>query len=201
MQYLAADPRRIFMRSIKSLAALSGAALCLAAGAGAALAASEEAQPGVWTHHQASTAWFGQTSHYTCPGLEETLKHVLLYLGARPDLQVTASCPDPITPVRTAVVKTDFYTLQPASSGAGDTVSGRWVAVRLTAQSPSQYPYLGTGECELLYQFKDLLSKSFSFRDLKYQTSCFPHSVTLLDYSIRGQVLQPEAQPKSVAQR
>ncbi len=182
------------MRSFKSLAALAGAALCVAGGAGTALAAADNTQPSVWEHHQASTAYFGQTSHYTCSGIEETLKHVLLYLGARPDLKVEASCPDPIEPVKTAVVTTDFYSLQPASSGAGDTIGGEWVPIKLTPQSPQLAPYLGTSECELVYQFKDLFTKAFSFRDLKYHALCFPHDVTLLDYSVRGQVLKPEAQ-------
>lgn len=181
------------MRSFKSLAALAGAALCIAGAAGTALAAANDTQPGVWEHHEASTAWFGQTSHYTCTGIEETVKHVLLYLGARPDLKVTASCPDPIAPVRTAVVKTDFYTLQPASPGAGDTINAEWVPIKMTPQQPQLAPYLSSGECELVYQFKDLFTKAFSFRDLKYQASCFPHSVTLLDYRVQGQVLKPEA--------
>jgi hypothetical protein len=187
------DTRRAFMRIFKSLS-LAAAALCLGAGAAIALADADETQSSVWEHHQASTAWFGQTAHYTCSGIETTLKQILLYLGARPDVQVEASCPDPIAPVRTAVVKTDFYSLKPAPEGAADTVSGRWVPIKLTPQSPSQPPYLDTGECELMYQFKDLLSKSFSFRDLKFHASCFPHQVTLLDYSVRGQVLKPQAQ-------
>ena len=189
------------MRSIKSLAALAGAALGLSAGAGTALAAPENAQPSVWEHHQATTAWFGQTTHYTCPGLENTLRRILLYLGARPDLKVEASCPDQVEPVRTAVVKTDFYSLKPAPAGATDTISAQWVPVKLTPQSPSQAPFLGTSECELLFQFKDLLSKSFSFQDLKYTANCFPHYVSLLDYYVHGQVLKTEAQLKSVAQR
>src|SRR6185312_11073321 len=81
MAYVTLDPRRISMRSIKSLAALTGAALALGAGAGTTLAASENPQPSVWEHHQATTAWFGQTTHYTCPGLENTLRRILLYLG------------------------------------------------------------------------------------------------------------------------
>src|SRR5579862_5549859 len=113
--------KEIPMRSIKSLGALSGAALLIGAGAGTVLAAPEDGQSSVWEHHQATTSYFAQTSAFTCTGLEHTVKQVLLSLWARPDIQVTASCPDPVSPVKTAVVKTDFYTLQPASSGAGDT--------------------------------------------------------------------------------
>jgi hypothetical protein len=186
---------------MKSLAALAGAVLGLGAGAGTALAAPENPQPSVWEHHQATTAWFGQTAHYTCPGLENTLRHILLYLGARPDLKVEASCPNLVDPLRSAVVKTDFYSLKPVPSETGDTISAQWVPVKLTPQSPTQAPFIGTSECELLFQFKDLISKSFSFQDLKFTASCFPHYVSLLDYYVHGQVLKTEAQLKSVAQR
>ena len=201
MAYVTLYPRRISIRSMKSLAALAGAVLALGAGAGTALAAAENVQPSVWEHHQATTAWFGQTTHYTCSGLENTLRQILLYFGARSDLKVEASCPDQIDPVRTAVVKTDFYSLKPAPTGAADTISAQWVPVKLTPQSPSQAPFLGTSECELIFQFKDLLTKSFSFRNLNYQASCFPHYVSLLDYYVHGQVLKTDAQLKSVAQR
>ena len=177
------------MRSIKSLAALAGAALWIGAGTGAAVAAADNTQSGVWQHHEASTSYFGQTTSYTCDGLESTVKRVLLYFGARPDLKVEAACPDPIQPVKTAVVKTDFYTLQPAPSGASDTVAGQWVPIELMPQRPM---FMGQGECELVQQFKDLLTKDFSFRDLKYQADCFPYSVTLVDYRVQGQVLKPE---------
>jgi hypothetical protein len=186
---------------MKNLAALAGVVLGLGAGAGTALAAPENTQPSVWEHHQATTAWFGQTAHYTCLGLENTLRHILLYLGARPDLKVEASCPNLVDPLRSAVVKTDFYTLKPASSETGDTISAQWVPVKVTPNSPWQAPFVGTSECELLFQFKDLFSKSFSFQKLNYTANCFPHSVTLLDYYINGQVLKTEAQLKAVAQR
>ena len=177
------------MGSIKSLAALAGAALWIGAGTGVALAAADNTQSGVWEHHEASTSYFGQTTAYTCTGLEERVKQVLLYLGARSDAKVTASCPDPVRPVKTAVVKTDFYSLQPASSGASDAVAGQWVPVELMPQRPM---FMGAGECELIYQFKDLLTKDFSFRDLKFQAACFPNSITLQDYRVKGQVLKPE---------
>jgi hypothetical protein len=187
------------MRSFKSLTALAGAALVIGAGAGTAFAAAEDTQSGVWEHHQATTSYFTMTTAFTCPGLEHTVKQVLLYLGARPDVQVSASCPDPVAPVKTAVVKTDFYSLQPASSGASETINGQWVPIKLTPQSPSQAPFLGTSECELVYQFKDLFTKAFSYRDLKYDALCFPHQVTLLDYSVRGQVLKAETPLKAEA--
>lgn len=179
------------MRSIKSLAALTGAALWIGAGIGLAVAGSDNPQPSVWEHHQVSTSYFGQTSAFTCSGIEEAVKRVLTYLGARPDLQVEASCPDPVRPVTNAVVKADFYTLVPAPSGASDTVSAQWVPIELVPQRPLS---MGQNEeCELIEQLKDLLTKDFSFRDLQYRALCFPHDVSLQDFRVKAQVLKVEA--------
>jgi hypothetical protein len=180
------------MRSFTCLSTLGAVALMMGAGPGTVLAAGESSEPSVWEHHQGSTAFFGQTSAYTCSGLEDEVKHLLLYFGARPDLQVKASCPDPIRPVNTAVVTTDFYSLQPASASASDTVSGRWVPIELMPQRPL---FMGRGECELVDQFKGVLTQGFSFRDLKYHALCFPHDVSTLDYTVRGLVLKPKAHP------
>lgn len=181
------------MRSIKSLAALAGAALWLGVGAVAAFADAGNSEPSVWEHHEANTSFFGLTSSFTCSGLEDTVKRVLLYFGARPDLKVHASCPDRVAPVTSAVVKTDFYSLQPASSGASDTVSGHWVPIDL-GPGPQHPHFMGYSECELLDQFKAVLSKDFSFRGLNYHALCIPNSVSPQNFRVQGQVLKPEAQ-------
>lgn len=45
------------------------------------------------------------------------------------------------------------------------------------------------GECELIRNLKGLLM-NFTVRNLDYQTTCFPHEVTL-EFTVMGQVFQP----------
>jgi hypothetical protein len=146
---------------------------------------------GIWEHHKANFTYFGITSLYSCNGLESNIRQLLQHLGARKDLTVRAyGCPYGFdTPGRTAVVDLDFYSLSPsADASAADTVQARWTPLRLSANSPY---FIGHGDCELITEMKDVLSKSFSLRDLNYRTNCVPHEVNVNDFSVKGEVLKP----------
>jgi hypothetical protein len=176
-----------------AVAALGGLAWGLPANSAAA---DSSASPlggivaGSWQHHQVTFNYFGITSLYTCDGLEEQVRGILLYLGARQGAKVYASgCPGPINaPSRTAWVKADFYTLAPAAAAAGsDTVKASWTAVELTPRRPN---FMGDGDCELVQGMKDLILKNFSLRNVEYRTSCVPHEVLLDAYAVKGQALK-----------
>ena len=65
---------------------------CLVLGT-ASLAATTTAlgvEPGVWQHHQTTISYYGITTLYTCDGLEDKVRALLLYFGARADLKVHA---------------------------------------------------------------------------------------------------------------
>jgi hypothetical protein len=188
-------------RRIKSLTALLACVTLVMAAAAAAdcahAATVGSVQPGIWRHRHVSTAYFGVTTVFTCTTIEDAVRRVLLYFGARPDLKVKASCPNLIYPVRSAVVHSDFYTLEPAPPGAIDTVPAQWVGVQLMPQRPS---FMDPGECELVDQIKGLLTKDFSLRDVRYHTICTPYDETLLDYDVQAQVLKPLSAGRSAGQ-
>jgi hypothetical protein len=145
---------------------------------------------GVWQHHQVTFNYFGVTSLYTCDGLEDQVRQILLHLGARKDAKVYASgCPGPYNaPSNSAWVKADFYTLAPAAdANTSGTVKARWTALELTPQRPD---FMGAGDCELIQGMKDLIVKSFSLRGVEYRTSCFPHEVSMDSYAVKGQALR-----------
>jgi hypothetical protein len=58
----------------------------------------------------------------------------------------------------------------------------------LTPQRPY---FMGSGDCELVEQLKDLISKSFAMRDVVYRTDCVPHEITLDGFDIKGEALVP----------
>ena len=152
-------------------------------------AAAQTIEPGVWQHHQATLLYSGLTALYTCDGLEDKVRSLLLYLGARDDLKVHAfGCSSLDRPSRFASVSADFYSLVAADAGAAQTVPGQWVTLTLGPRRPD---WMDDGECELVDQIKGLLTKSFSMRNLQYRTSCMPHQVTIADYNVRGQILKP----------
>ncbi|HEX3913482.1 MAG TPA: hypothetical protein VHW71_08245 [Steroidobacteraceae bacterium] len=152
---------------------------------------------GNWQHHKVTFNYYGITTLYSCDGLETDVKAILLHFGARKDAKVSAQgCPHgPEVPSHNAFVNTDFYTLSPqAAAGADKGVPSYWAAVELNAHRPY---FMGHGQCELIDDMKDLVTKNFSFRDLDYRANCVPHEINLNDFSVKAQVLQ--AVPATVA--
>jgi hypothetical protein len=146
---------------------------------------------GTWEHHHATFTYFGITSLYSCDGLESDIRSLLLHLGARKDATVRANgCPrGSSVPSRTAIVDLDFYALAPsADANAANTVQAHWTPVVVDSTHPNS---MGRGDCELIDEMKDVLSKNFSLRDLSYRTSCVPHQVGIDDFSVKAEVLKP----------
>ena len=152
-----------------------------------------------WQHHKVSFKYVGFTTLYTCDGLEDQVSQILLHLGARKDVHVRATgCPGPFNePSHDAFVDADFYTLAPAADTAGSTaVKARWTALQLTSHHPS---FMGDGDCELVREMKDLITKNFSLRNVEYRTDCFPHDVTLDEFSVKVQALRASPQITAAA--
>jgi len=146
---------------------------------------------GAWEHRHASFHYDGITSLYSCAGLETNIRAVLQHLGARKDLTVHAyGCLGGYNqPGRTAIVDVDFYSLAPsADAGAANSVQAHWTPVTVSANHPNS---IRDGDCELIHEMKDILSKNFSLRDLNYRTDCMPYEVNIDDFSIKAEILKP----------
>lgn len=146
---------------------------------------------GSWQHHKMTINYFGITSAYNCDALEDRVRQILMHLGARKDAKVSAvGCArGPEVPSRTAWIETDFYTLVPAeSASASGAVRAYWTSREINPRHPY---YMGGGDCELIEQMKELISKSFAMRDIDYETDCQPHEITLDGFDVKGRVLIP----------
>ena len=146
---------------------------------------------GTWAHRHASFHYDGITSLYSCAGLESNIRLLLQHMGARKDLTVRAyGCLGGYdAPGRTAIVDVDFYSLAPsADANAANGVQARWTPVTVSANHPNFIRY---GDCELIHEMKDILSKNFSLRDLNYRTDCTPHEVNINDFSVNAEILKP----------
>jgi len=192
----------------RSNAALNLCAMIALMGMAAAAGAAEDAQPndgqivaGTWERHQAHFNYYGITVLYTCSGLEANIRALLQHLGARKDVKVNAvGCPYGFdTPSRHAIVDIDFYTLAPSNdASAADAVQARWTPVVVSATQPRS---LGRGNCELVEEMKDIISKSFSFRDLKYRADCVPRQLNLDEFGINAQTLKALPAAASASRR
>ena len=156
----------------------------------AAAAPADAVVAGVWQHHKVTFNYMAFTTLYTCSGLEDQVRRILLHLGARNDAKVRAvGCPGPDnTPSRNAWVDADFYSLAPAADEAGsDTVKARWTSLDMSPRRPS---FMGDGDCELMDRMKDTITKNFSLRGVEYRTSCQPHELWPDGFSVKGQTLR-----------
>ena len=137
------------------------------------LAADTSAQASVagsWVLHKDTFDYYGLTSLFSCSSIEDHVKEILLHFGARKDLHVYAGgCPGgDLTPSHIANVRAEFYTLVPANdAGAPGVVNAQWAALEMSPRHPF---FIGDGDCELVHDMKDFLSKNFSLRDVNYKT-------------------------------
>ncbi len=178
-------------RNKRFLASTALAALLAltASAAGFAADSANESALGTWQHHKAEFTYWGITTLYSCDGLEDNIRSLLIQLGARKDAKVSArGCPHGTSvPGRNAIVALDFYSLSPSEANSADAVQARWMPVDL---SPTHPYFMGHGDCELLDEMKDIISKNFSLRDLNYRTDCVPHQINIQDFSIKAQALK-----------
>ena len=187
------------MRALAQLVATSFIGLSsIGLPAATALASEADAavEAGIWQKHEYSFRYVGFTSKYSCDGLAEKLKLLLLTSGARPDIRSEPGLctegfghPDPLA--RAELV---FYTLAPAASHArGEPGQGRWRNVTFAQRDPMD---LQIGDCELVEQFSDeVVKKMFTTRNLIDKTSCIPHQESGSVIDLRFESLAPMPPP------
>jgi hypothetical protein len=167
----------------------------LAAAADAGASAAQTAAPAefaVWTPKKVEFTYMGFTTHYTCDGLRDTIREMLLQLGARKDdLEVSetpcSGIPDRPNPFPGVRIKMSVLQPAPAQLGADvKMVEAHWKPVKL--------PYRETGinaagQCELIEQFNQKILPLFTTRNVDVRTTCVPHQLSPLGTKLQAEVL------------
>jgi hypothetical protein len=148
-------------------------------------------KPAVWTAKEFQFTYMGFTTHYTCDGLRDTVREMLLQLGARKDdLKVyeTPCSGNPDRPNPFPGVKVKMSVLQPAPENPGpDTqvVQAYWKPVKLPRQSGID----AAGQCELIEQFNQKVMPLFTTRNVDLKATCVPHQLDPLGTKLQAEVL------------
>jgi outer membrane biosynthesis protein TonB len=159
----------------------------------------------VWTPKELRFTFMGFTAKYSCDGLQERIRGVLLKLGARPDLQVSQGpCAAPLgTPTIFPAVTIKMNVLQPASSvnpvNGGtppQVVPAHWKRVDLTGGNDAVKE---AGDCEVIEQIKQSILPQFTTRNVDYKSTCVPHQLTLGGTQLRADVLVADEPGAKVA--
>jgi hypothetical protein len=176
------------MRHVRAYVSVALSA-ALSIGVCAAASDAGPTEPAVWQHHQELIDYYGVTETYTCTGIEDKMRQLLLYLGARrADLKITPLCSRQLAPMQQVFVRVDFYSLAPATEGSGEALTAHWAPLSIT---PRDALFRDRAECELFQNVKKVLTKDFTIRDVHYDTTCTPYDTTLQDYNITGEILAP----------
>jgi hypothetical protein len=171
---------------------LSGAALAATPKSSPPAQSSEPEGYAVWTPKQLRFVYQGFTSRYSCDGLAEKIRAVLLKLGARKDLQVTPTpCSGGLgTPTPFPGVTIKMHVLETASGKeydpAAPPVPARWKSVNLTS---SRDPVDAAGDCELVEQIKQRILPLFTTRDVSYSSNCIPYQLSVGGTHLTADVL------------
>ncbi len=150
--------------------------------------------PGIWQKHDYTFRFLGFTTTYSCDGLADQLRVLLIAAGARADAKSRAGvCASGYgRPDKLPQAYLTFYTLAPANAAKiadGQQVMGTWRPVTIAARSPRE---LTLGDCELIEQFRTLVLPMFTVRNIDDHMTCVPHqesgSVINLKFEIFAQV-------------
>jgi hypothetical protein len=169
---------------------------------------ADQSEPAVWTQKELTFVYLGFTTKYSCDGLRDKVRGVLLDLGAeKKGLKVTQfGCtasfgrPDPFPGVQ---VKMNV--LQPADAAAADNqqppVGAHWKPVDLKLRNSS---FTDSGECELVEQIKEKIVPLFATRNVELKTNCIPHQASASRPVLKMEVLvadKPEGRTASTVGR
>jgi hypothetical protein len=162
--------------------------------------------PAVWKEQHLSFIYTGRTTRYSCDGLRDKVRALLLDLGARRDLQTAAIGCEPtasLVPLAYSAPRLNIVVSIPALPDAkpkplhpGDlmAVDARFEAFTITNDI---FRNMGMADCELVQEFARQILPKFVTRDLKQDISCVPFQQSGGRFLVRGEILRalPPAQP------
>jgi len=177
----------------KSAVLAAGIALCpalLISRTSLAEPAAAARDAGVWKKHEYSFVYLGFTSTYSCDGLADKLRILLIAAGARSDAksQAGACALGYGRPDKFARATLTFYTLAPAAATPADSkpVAAVWRPVALSVRSPRE---LSLGDCEVVEEFRDNVLPMFTTRNVEDHMTCVPNQLSGSNIDLRFESL------------
>jgi hypothetical protein len=163
----------------------------LGVAASAPLAAADSGEgTAVWVQKELNFRYVGFTTKYSCDGLRDKMRRILLQLGARDDLKVTGyGCIRVNSPETTPGVRIAMHVLQPASAAGGQTVAAHWKTVDLLADRNLVDAGL---DCELVAQLHREVLPLFAPRDVDYSAACSVNTPLPGGTKLKADVLVPD---------
>jgi hypothetical protein len=150
-----------------------------------------------WQPYDFNFTFMGLSTYYSCSGLENRLEQILLQLGAKPDMQVSASgCfnGDRVSKMVTARVRATMpvevaATADTAQSTDATSIKAQRKTITLNTQISG---YTGSGDCELMEQVRDRLLPAIKLKALENNLHCIPWQEMLFNQTVKVPALIAE---------
>jgi hypothetical protein len=156
----------------------------------------------VWTPKELRFTYMGFTSHYSCDGLRDKMRAILLQLGARPDMKLREiPCAGQLgRPTEFPGVTVNMNVLtpfDPTKANATETpLPGHWKSVEITTDRD---PLREAGDCELIEQVKSRVLPLFTTRNVEYRSTCVPNQLQIGGTLLKAEVLIADDQSAQAA--
>lgn len=163
---------------------------CLPLAAAPAGAVDGAAQAAVWRAQSVVFSYPGRTMRYSCDGLREKLRAILLELGARRDLRIRAGGCDQRAPRLTLEFSTPMPPQPQLKAGDGadlTAVDARYEMFLLTSDALHNF---GPTDCELVDEFTRQVLPKLATRGVDSNVACVPYQQTGSHYAVRGEILR-----------
>src|ERR1700679_611874 len=158
----------------------------------------------VWKEQHLNFFHMGRTSRYSCEGLRDKVRAMLLDLGARRDIRITAlGCDDAVEararpgslgPSLNIVMSTPALpdaSAKPLHPGDLAAVDARFEPFTITSDA---FRNMGIADCELVEEFSRQILPKLAARILKQDITCVPLEQSGSRFLVRGEVLRTLAQ-------
>jgi hypothetical protein len=184
---------------MRSIWALAGVGLMIAASVWAADAHTGEPIAAVWKEQHLRFFYTGRTSRYSCDGLRDKVRAMLLDLGARRDMTITAlGCEytaartrlGSLGPSLNVVVSTPALpdaNLKPSHKGDLGLVDARFETFTITSDA---FRNMGAADCELVDEFVHQILPKLVTRNVKQDITCVPFQQSGGRFLVQGEILR-----------
>jgi hypothetical protein len=175
-----------------------------AGGGAGGVAGNGNALAAVWREQRLAFFYMGRTSRYSCDGLRDKMRSLLLDLGARRDLKISAIGCDESAPrlgrgptgpnLRIIFSSPALPEAEPKPLHARDLapVDARYQPFTLTSDA---FRNFGIGDCELVEEFARQVLPKFVTRNVTKDITCVPYQLTGSRFFVRGETLRAGAGP------
>jgi len=177
----------------------------MALAAAGSLAGAPPARPGtgapngaVWKEQRIEFWYMGRTSRYSCNGLRDKVRAMLLDLGVRRDLKIVPlGCEDyDRAPTGSAAsrLKILFFSLAKPDTVASPMHAGNLAATEASFETftitSDAFRNLGIGDCELVQEFVRQILPRLAVRDVREDIVCVPSQPSASRFFVRGEILK-----------